>query len=68
MAIRFSRDPPSDPPVTDPYGHIPRTSGESNLPKLADHPDFIERSAVRAVLMEARVKRQAQLDLVTTLA
>jgi hypothetical protein len=67
MAIRFTK-PPTDPPPTDPYGHIPRATGESNLPKLVDHPDFIERSAVRAVLMEARGRRQAQLDLVTTLA
>ena len=65
LTLRPTKGPP-DPP--DPYGHIPRTSGESNLPKLVDHPDFIERAAIRSVLAEAKVRRQAALDLEITLA
>jgi hypothetical protein len=66
MALKFKPGEPPEP--RDPYGHIPHPSGGSNLPLLVDCAEFIERSAVRSVLMEAKTRRQAQLDLVTTLA
>jgi hypothetical protein len=67
MAIRFTKPPP-DPPPPDPYGHIPRSTGESNLPRLEHNADYVERAAIRNVLLEAKTRRQAQLDLTTVLA